>query len=74
MCFLRPLVTSIQFEVQDLSRLEIGISQLSFMYLVAEAAGVNEVPSTGRRHRRNFGIQRMVEKEEFRKMRKCKGV
>ena len=40
-------MTSVEFEVRGLSGLEMGISQLSFVYLVAEAMGVDEITSRG---------------------------
>lgn len=51
--FLCLSVTSVEFKVPDLSGLEIEVSQLSmYVYLIAEALGVNEVTSRGREHRR----------------------
>lgn len=51
--FLCLSVISVEFKVPDLSGLEIEVSQLSmYVYLIAEALGVNEVISRGREHRR----------------------
>lgn len=46
--FLCLSVISVEFKVPDLSGLEIEVSQLSmYVYLIAEALGVNEVTSRG---------------------------